>query len=125
MNAIGRPAVAFIGKDNSFFLKKAEDYAKQAADGEVDVYSAVIPPASMSGAMPKIRQRPFKEIPGSIDVVVAISCSRECPIILCRRREDWNLGEPEEQPETILRLTNELIEDKVNTLIAKVKTGSI
>jgi protein-tyrosine-phosphatase len=55
------------------------------------------------------------------DVVVGMGCGDEgCALVPARRREDWDIPDPKEMPPERFREVRDLIEAKVQALLAEV-----
>ena len=54
------------------------------------------------------------------DVVVTMGCGDECPFIVAKRREDWQIPDPKEMPPDEFRAVRTLIETKVKELLASL-----
>jgi protein-tyrosine-phosphatase len=52
-----------------------------------------------------------------VDVAVTMGCGDECPLILAKRREDWNIPDPKDMTPEQFREVRNLIESKVKQLI--------
>ena len=52
------------------------------------------------------------------EVVVDLGCGDECPLVLTRRRLEWQIPDPKEMPPERFREVRGLIEAKVKELIA-------
>ena len=55
-----------------------------------------------------------------VDVAVTMGCGDDCPLVLAKRREDWQIPDPKEMPPDEFREVRDLIERKVKELIAGV-----
>ncbi|MFN2363774.1 MAG: arsenate reductase ArsC [Halarsenatibacteraceae bacterium] len=134
---MGKLKVGFICVGNSCRSQMAEGFAREYGSDIFDVYSAGTDPApevkpnavkamaekdiDISGQDPKL----LKEIPGELDILITMGCNVECPYIPCKFREDWGLDDPAGHPIEVFRETRDIIEEKVEDLIDKVKTKEL
>jgi protein-tyrosine-phosphatase len=51
------------------------------------------------------------------DVVVAMGCGDACPMVRCKRREDWESPDPRSLPVAEFRAVRDEIEQKVKDLL--------
>jgi len=128
--------VAFICIHNACRSQMAEGFAAAMGKGVLKAYSAgtekypeVNPNAvkvmqeigiSMAGHHPKL----LENIP-PVDIVVTMGCGVSCPYLPCSHREDWALDDPLGKDIAAFRKTRDIIKEKVQDLIARVKTGKI
>ncbi|MFW5790463.1 MAG: arsenate reductase ArsC [Halanaerobiaceae bacterium] len=129
--------VGFICVGNSCRSQMAEGFAREYGSDIFDVYSAGTDPApevkpnavkamaeediDISEQYPKL----LKEIPAELDILITMGCNVECPYIPCKFREDWGLDDPAGHPIEVFRETRDIIQDKVQDLIEKVKAGEL
>jgi len=115
----------------------AEAWAKKLGSEVLDAYSAgtesypeVKPLAvqvmeeagvDMSGHHPKL----LDDIPEEIDILITMGCNVECPHVPCRYREDWGLSDPSGGPIEEFRKTRDIIKEKVEDLVQRVKNKQI
>ena len=52
-----------------------------------------------------------------VDVAVTMGCGDECPLVLAKRREDWNIPDPRDMTPEQFREVRSVIESKVKQLI--------
>ncbi len=129
--------VAFVCVHNSCRSQMAEAWAKYLGKGALEVYSAgteeypeVKPGAvdvmeesgiDMSEHYPKL----LTDIPEEIDILITMGCGVVCPYVPCSHQEDWGLEDPSGGPIEGFRNTRDIIKDKVEDLIEKVKKGEL
>src|SRR5690554_1909236 len=129
--------VAFVCIHNSCRSQMAEAWAKELGSDILEVYSAgtekypeVKPGAvevmeeagvDMSEHFPKL----LSDIPEEIDILITMGCGVECPYIPCEHREDWGLEDPSGGPIEGYRVTRDMIKEKVEDLVARVKNREI
>lgn len=129
--------VAFVCVHNSCRSQMAEGWAKHLGSDVLEAYSAgtenypeVKPLAvqvmeeagvSMAGHKPKL----ITDIPEELDILITMGCNVICPFIPNSHQEDWGLDDPSGGPIEGYRETRDLIRQKVEELIARVKSGEI
>ena len=132
-----KTTVAFICVHNSCRSQMAEGWARKLGSASLTVYSAgtedypeVKPLAvevmeevgvDMSSQKPKV----LSDIPAELDILITMGCNVECPNVPSKHREDWGLDDPSGGPIEDFRETRELIKEKVNNLILRVKNNEI
>lgn len=132
-----RKKVAFICVHNSCRSQMAEGWAKKLGSDVLEVYSAgtekypevkllavqVMEEAGvdMSGHTPKL----LTDIPEEVDILITMGCNVVCPFISNSHSEDWGLDDPSGGPIEDYRETRDLIKDKVEDLIKRVKNREI
>ncbi|MGO1580145.1 MAG: arsenate reductase ArsC [Peptoniphilaceae bacterium] len=125
--------VAFICVHNSCRSQMAEAWAKKLDNDDLEVYSAgtesyheVKPLAvqvmdevgvDMSDQRPKL----LNEIPEEVDILITMGCNVVCPFVPNSHSEDWGLDDPSGGPIDGYRETRDLIKEKVENLISRVK----
>lgn len=130
-----KPKVAFVCVHNSCRSQMAEAWAKHLGKDVLEVYSAgtekypeVKPGAvqvmeeagiDMSGHYPKL----LTDIPSEIDILITMGCNVNCPHVPAKHREDWGLEDPSGGPIEGYRKTRDLIGEKVEDLIKRVKSN--
>lgn len=129
--------VAFVCVHNSCRSQMAEGWAKKLGSDVLEVYSAgtesypeVKPLAvqvmeeagvDMSGHYPKL----LSDIPAEVDILITMGCNVECPYVPCGFREDWGLTDPSGGQIDDYRKTRDIIKEKVDDLIQKVRNKEI
>jgi len=129
--------VAFVCVHNSCRSQMAEGWAKKLGSDVLEAYSAgtknypeVKPLAvqvmeevgvDMSDHHPKL----LNNIPAEVDILITMGCNVECPYVPCRHREDWGIVDPSGGPIEDYRKTRDIIKEKVEDLIQRVKNGEI
>jgi len=115
----------------------AEGWAKKLGSDVLEVYSAgteeypeVKPLAvqvmkevgvDMTGHYPKL----LSDIPEEVDILVTMGCNVVCPFVPNSHSEDWGLEDPSGGPIEDYRKTRDLIKEKVEDLIKRVKDNEI
>ncbi|MGB4450402.1 MAG: arsenate reductase ArsC [Tepidanaerobacteraceae bacterium] len=129
--------VAFVCVHNSCRSQMAKGWAKKLGSEVLEAYSAgtenypeVKPLAvqvmeeagvDMSDHHPKLLSSTLAEV----DILVTMGCNVECPYVPCRHREDWGIVDPSYGPIEDYRKTRDIIKEKVEDLIQRVKNGEI
>jgi arsenate reductase (thioredoxin) len=68
------------------------------------------------------QSKSLEEIPEmEYEYAITMGCGDECPMIASRHREDWDIPDPREMDELGFRKVRDLIEEKVLSLLAKIK----
>ena len=129
--------VAFICVHNSCRSQMAEGWAKKLGSDVLEAYSAgtenyheVKPLAvqvmeeagvDMSGHTPKL----LTDIPEEVDILITMGCNVVCPFLSNSHSEDWGLDDPSGGPVEDYIKTRDLIKEKVEDLIERVKNNEI
>ena len=129
--------VAFVCVHNSCRSQMAEGWAKKLGSDVLEAYSAgtekypeVKPLAvqvmeeagvDMSDHHPKL----LSDIPAEVDILITMGCNVECPYVPCQHIEDWGLSDPSGGPIENYRKTRDIIKEKVEDLIQRVKNNQI
>lgn len=132
-----KKSVAFICVHNSCRSQMAEGWAKQLGKDVLEAYSAgtenypeVKPLAvkvmeeagiDMSLHQPKL----LSDIPEKVNIVITMGCNVDCPHLPCDHREDWGLEDPSGGPMESFRETRDIIKEKVEELISRIKNNEI
>ena len=122
--------VIFVCVENSNRSQMAEAFAKIHGDGKVESFS--------SGSRPSGRINPkaieaMKELGYDLtthsskgldqfngkefDAAITMGCGDECPLVIAKRRLDWQIPDPKELPPEGFRKVRDLIEEKVKELL--------
>lgn len=129
--------VAFVCVHNSCRSQMAEGYLKKLGSDIFEVYSAgtekydkVKPLAvevmeeegiDMTSHKPKL----LEDIPSELDILITMGCNVVCPYVPNKHMEDWGLTDPSGGTIEEFRKTRDLIKDKVEDLINRVKNREI
>ncbi len=129
--------VALVCVHNSCRSQMAEGWAKKLGSDVLEAYSAgtekypeVKPLAvqvmeeagvDMSDHHPKL----LSDIPAEVDILITMGCNVECPYVPCQHIEDWGLSDPSGGPIEDYRKTRDIIKEKVEDLIQRVKNNQI
>ncbi len=125
--------VLFVCVENSNRSQMAEAFARVHGAGKVEAHSAGSRP---SGKINPKAVEAMKELGYDLtshtskgldqfngkdfDVAVTMGCGDECPLVLARRREDWQIPDPKELPPERFREVRNLIEKKVKELLKEI-----
>ncbi len=115
----------------------AEGWAKKLGSDVLEAYSAgtenypeVKPLAvqvmkeagvDMGGHYPKL----LKDIPAEVDILITMGCNVECPYVPSNHKEDWGISDPSGGPIEDYRKARDIIREKVEDLIQRVKSNQI
>ena len=132
---MNQPKVAFICVHNSCRSQIAEALGRHLAADVFESYSAgtelkgrINPDAvRLMKALYQIdmeaegqRSKLLSELP-PVDVVVTMGCNVQCPLLPCRRREDWGLEDPSGKPDEAFLKTIRRIEERILRLKAELR----
>jgi protein-tyrosine-phosphatase len=122
--------VIFVCVENSNRSQMAEAFARLHGAGKVDAFSAGSRP---SGRINPKAVEAMKELGYDLathtskgldafnrqqfDAAVTMGCGDECPLVLARRRLEWQIPDPRELPPERFREVRDLIEARVKELI--------
>jgi protein-tyrosine-phosphatase len=129
--------LAFVCVHNSCRSQMAEGWAKELGSDIFEVYSAgtqeyheVKPLAvevmketgvDISNHKPKL----LSDIPYELDILITMGCNVVCPFVPNKFMQDWGLDDPSGGPIDGYRTTRDIIKQKVEELIEKVKSKEI
>jgi protein-tyrosine-phosphatase len=122
--------VIFVCVENSNRSQLAEAFARIHGAGSVEAVSAGSRP---SGRINPKAVEAMREVGYDLtthqskgldlfngqqfDVAVTMGCGDECPLVLAKRRLDWQIPDPKEMPPEHFRKVRDLIEAKVKDLL--------
>jgi protein-tyrosine-phosphatase len=122
--------VIFVCVENSNRSQMAEAFARMHGAGKVEAFSAGSRPSGRVNpkaieAMKEVgydltthTSKGLGEFNGQeFDAAVTMGCGDECPLVLAKRRLEWQIPDPKEMPPERFREVRELIEAKVKELI--------
>jgi arsenate reductase (thioredoxin) len=128
--------VVFVCVENSNRSQMAEAFARLHGAGKVEAYSAGSRPSGKVNpkaveAMKELgydltahSSKGLEQFNGQLfDVAVTMGCGDECPLVLAKRREDWQIPDPKELPPERFREVRDLIEGKVKELLKELEEG--
>ncbi|MCX7920643.1 MAG: arsenate reductase ArsC [Clostridia bacterium] len=129
--------VAFVCTGNSCRSQMAEGYTKHLGSDVLEVYSAGTHPTTavnpnavevmkeagidLGSHYPKM----LEDIPNELDILITMGCGVVCPFVPNKHEEDWGLEDPVGKPIEEFRKTRDTIKEKVESLIQKVKEGTL
>jgi protein-tyrosine-phosphatase len=127
------PRVLFVCIENSNRSQMAEAFARIHGAGKVEAHSSGSKPsgkvnpravqfmAEIGYDLTTHTSKSLDQFNGTeVAVAVTMGCGDYCPLVLAKRREDWNIPDPKEMSDDAFREVRELIELKVKELIAGV-----
>jgi arsenate reductase (thioredoxin) len=123
--------VLFVCVENSNRSQMAEAFARIHAPAGVEAHSAGSRPsgrvnpravefmAERGYDLTAHRSKSTDEYAGiDVEVAVTMGCGDECPRVLAKRREEWQIPDPKDLPAEEYRRIRDLIESKVKDLLA-------
>ena len=129
--------VAFVCVHNSCRSQMAEGWARKLGRDVLEAYSAgtekypevkplvVRVMKEAGGDMSDHRPKLLSHIPADVDILITMGCNVECPNFPCLYREDWGLADPSGGSIDDFRKTRDIIREKVEDLIQRIKDGRI
>jgi protein-tyrosine-phosphatase len=122
--------VLFVCVENSNRSQMAEAFARIHGVGKVEALSAGSHP---SGRINPKAIEAMKEVGydlakhtskgldafhgKEVDVAVTMGCGDECPFVVAKRREDWQVPDPRNMPPEQFREVRDLIQSEVRELL--------
>jgi len=123
----------FVCVENSNRSQMAEAFARIHGAGKVEAFSAGSRPSGTVNpkavdAMRKLgydltthSSKGLDSFNGTaVDVAVTMGCGDECPLVVAKRREDWNIPDPRGMTPEQFREVRDLIDAKVRELLASL-----
>src|SRR5216684_209765 len=123
----------FVCVENSNRSQMAEAFARIHGGELIEAYSAGSFPSGRINpkaieSMKEIgydlsqhESKSLSDIPDiEFDFVATMGCGDACPFVRARQREDWNIPDPKEMAAEEFRTLRDLIEAKVEAIIALV-----
>jgi len=128
--------IIFVCVENSNRSQMAEAFAHIHAGDRVEAFSSGSRPSGRVNpkaiaAMKEIgydlaahQSKGLDEFNGKpFDAAVTMGCGDECPLVLAKRRVDWQIPDPKELPPDQFNEIRDLIESKVKELLAELEVG--
>jgi arsenate reductase len=128
-----RRRVVFVCVENSNRSQMAETFARIHGGDRVEAVSAGSRPSGKINpkAVEAMRQVGYdlsthhsKGLDGfngkEFDAAVTMGCGDECPLVLAKRRVDWQIPDPKELPPDQFNEVRDLIERKVKELLSSL-----
>ena len=122
--------ILFVCVENSNRSQMAEAFARIHGGGKVEAHSAGSRPSGRVNpkaieAMKELGYDLVTHVSKGLDscngkefeLAVSMGCGDECPLVLARRRVDWNIPDPKEMTPEQFRDVRNQIETKVKELI--------
>lgn len=129
--------VIFVCVENSNRSQMAEAFAHIHGGDRVEAFSSGSRPSGRVNpkaieAMKQIgydltthTSKGLDEFNGKpFDAAVTMGCGDECPLVLAKRRVDWQIPDPKELPPDQFNTVRDLIESKVKELLASLERGA-
>ena len=120
----------FVCVENSNRSQMAEAFAHMHGGGEIAAQSAGSRPSGQINpraiaAMQELgydltahSSKGLDEFNGvEVDVAITMGCGDECPLVLAKHREDWQIPDPREMSPEEFRKVRDLIETRVCALL--------
>ena len=135
MSETGKPVkrVIFVCVENSNRSQMAEAFARMHGGDGVEAVSAGSHPSGKVNPkaveamrevgydLTKHASKGLDEFKGNqFDAAVTMGCGDECPLVLTRRRVEWQIPDPKHLPPDQFREVRDLIESKVKELLAQL-----
>jgi arsenate reductase len=127
--------ILFVCVENSNRSQMAEAFARLHGGDQVEVFSAGSRPSGKVNAravqfMKEVgydlsthHSKSIDQFEGQdINVAVTMGCGDACPLVKARRREEWQIPDPKELPDNEFRQVRDLIERKVEELLATLRS---
>jgi arsenate reductase len=125
--------ILFVCVENSNRSQMAEAFARLHGGDRVEAYSAGSRPCGRINprAVQFMREigyelnvhesKSLARFNGTeMDVAVTMGCGDACPLVRAGRLEEWNIPDPKELPDEEFRAIRDLIERKVQELLARL-----
>ena len=125
--------ILFVCVENSNRSQMAEAFARIHGEGQVEAHSAGSRPSGRVNprAVEFMRElgydltthgsKSLDQFNGrEVEVAVTMGCGDECPLVRAKRREEWQIPDPKEMPPEQYREVRDLIEQKVQGLLASL-----
>jgi protein-tyrosine-phosphatase len=122
--------VVFVCVENSNRSQMAEAFARIHGAGAVEAFSAGSRPsgrvnpkavAAMKELGYDLTAHTSKGLDGfngqKFDAAITMGCGDECPLVLAKRRLEWQIPDPKDMPPERFREVRDLIEAKVKELL--------
>jgi protein-tyrosine-phosphatase len=123
--------IVFVCVENSNRSQMAEAFGRIHGAGKLEAFSAGSRPsgrvnAKAVEAMKEVgydltthTSKGLADFTGrEVDVAVTMGCGDECPLVLAKRRVDWQIPDPRDMTPDQFRDVRNLIEAKVKELVA-------
>ncbi len=132
-----KPRVIFVCVENSNRSQMAEAFAHIHGGDRVEAFSSGSRPSGRVNpkavqAMKEIgydlsthHSKGLDEFNGTpFDAAVTMGCGDECPLVLAKKRVDWQIPDPKELPPDQFNKVRDLIESKVKELLVSLEGGA-
>lgn len=130
---LSKKNILFVCVENSNRSQMAQAFAKIHASEKVRAFSAGSRPSGKINpkaiaAMKELgydlathQSKSLAQIPDvEYEYAITMGCGDECPFVVARHREDWNIPDPREMNEVEFRKVRNLIKEKVNSLLDQI-----
>jgi len=136
MKMSDKKRVLFVCVENSCRSQIAEAFAHMHGKELIEAYSSGSRPSGTVNPkavetmkeigydLTKHTSKSLNYIPsGEYEYAITMGCGDECPLVLAKYREDWQIPDPKSLPPDEFRNIRDLIENKVKTLVAKIESA--
>ncbi|WP_437186725.1 arsenate reductase ArsC [Planctomicrobium sp. SH668] len=130
---VPKKLILFVCVENSNRSQMAEAFARIHGTNEIEARSAGSRPSGKVNprAVEFMRElgydlaahesKSLDEFNGQdVEVAVTMGCGDECPLVLAKRREEWQIPDPKEMQSEQYREVRDLIEQKVKELLTSL-----
>ena len=127
--------ILFVCVENSNRSQMAEAFARIHGSDEFEAHSAGSRPSGRVNprAVEFMREigydltthqsKSLEQFNGQpVEVAVTMGCGDECPLVLAKRREEWQIPDPKDLPPEGYRDFRDLIESKVKVLLTTLRS---
>lgn len=128
-----KKTVLFVCVENANRSQMAEAFARIHGGDSIDACSAGSRPSGVVNprAVEFMRElgydltahdsKSLADFDGrEVEVAVTMGCGDACPLVLAKRREEWQIPDPKHMPPDEYRAVRDLIEQKVKALLASL-----
>jgi protein-tyrosine-phosphatase len=128
-----KKSVLFVCIENSNRSQMAQAFANMFGHDLVNAYSAGSNPSGKINpkAIAAMKEsgydltahdsKPLTALPDMVfDYVITMGCGDECPFVIARNREDWDIPDPRDMNEADFNGVRDLIKGKVISLIQRL-----
>lgn len=125
--------VIFVCVENSNRSQMAEAFARIHGTDQVEAFSAGSRPSgvvnlkaieAMKGVgydLTRHHSKGLDEFNGQpFDAAVTMGCGDECPLVIAKKRVDWQIPDPKSLPPDLFNQIRDLIEENVRSLLGEL-----
>lgn len=128
--------VLFVCVENSCRSQIAEAFAHIHGKELIEAYSSGSRPSGVVNpkAIETMKEigydlanhtsKSLNDIPeGEYEYAITMGCGDECPFVLAKHREDWQIPDPKAMPPDEFRTIRNLIESKIKELLTRIESA--